>query len=164
MKQGIPLDDTNRFSWLLSLRSVLLKWHRNNQNGVLACSALKQIYRHVLNSNLVYLDNWNKPVDFDVTNLNITFILLDCEPSIIEKRLSTRLDHSFLNGSQILASQLEALERPTPAPPVDNQHYYFSTETSEHSFYKIFCLNVSKLNKRETVEKILRIMQENKIF
>ena len=159
MKQNIPLDDTNRFSWLLSLRNVLLDWHKNNQNGVLACSALKQIYRHLLNSNSVYLDNWNKPVDFDETNLNIIFILLDCEQSIIEKRLSTRFDHSFLNGTQILASQFDALERPTPAL-IDN----FSIETYKHSFYKIFCLNVSKLSKCETVEKIVQILQENKIF
>jgi gluconokinase len=44
MAAGIPLDDADRAPWLEKLNALL----RNEQNAVLACSALKQRYRAAL--------------------------------------------------------------------------------------------------------------------
>eukprot|EP00057_Strongylocentrotus_purpuratus_P011831 XP_011666305.1 PREDICTED: probable gluconokinase [Strongylocentrotus purpuratus] len=48
MSSGVPLDDTDRHQWLLNLNSVIQRWQRSNQHGIIVCSALKLKYRQVL--------------------------------------------------------------------------------------------------------------------
>jgi len=48
MRAGIPLTDADRASWLEALRAVIGEWVASDQGGVLACSALKQVYREKL--------------------------------------------------------------------------------------------------------------------
>ncbi|XP_041463805.1 probable gluconokinase isoform X1 [Lytechinus variegatus] len=48
MSSGIPLDDMDRYQWLLNLNSVIQKWQKSNQHGIIVCSALKRKYRQVL--------------------------------------------------------------------------------------------------------------------
>ena len=78
MQQGISLNDSNRLPWLLNLRKILLDWHVKNESGILACSALKECYRHLLNSNQNYLDE-DLTIDKnenDNIELNILFVFL----------------------------------------------------------------------------------------
>ncbi|MFY0100247.1 gluconokinase, partial [Acinetobacter baumannii] len=47
MKAGIPLTDEDRVPWLQKVRSRAIS--ASSQNGVvIACSALKQVYRNLL--------------------------------------------------------------------------------------------------------------------
>jgi len=59
MRTGIPLDDNDRAPWLASLRHAIAGWLRDGTDVVLACSALKQVYREELmvspEVRLVYL-------------------------------------------------------------------------------------------------------------
>lgn len=96
---------------------MLLEWHSSNQSGVLACSALKQKYRHLLNSGLEYsLEEGRvgasgplaKP--FSV-NLNILFVYLNIEKNVLVERLNKRM-HEIVKGTGILETQFEALELP----------------------------------------------------
>jgi gluconokinase len=59
MARGIPLTDEDRKPWLSRLREVIAGCLNRNESGVLACSALKKLYRDqlVIDSRvrLVYL-------------------------------------------------------------------------------------------------------------
>jgi gluconokinase len=44
MQAGIVLTDEDRKLWLEGLRDNLQRWLKDNQNTILACSALKQAY------------------------------------------------------------------------------------------------------------------------
>ena len=48
IRNGMPLDDSDRVPWLAALRTAILQWNVEGQDAVLACSALKRKYRDVL--------------------------------------------------------------------------------------------------------------------
>ena len=48
MRRGIPLTDEDRSPWLDSLREQIGKFVEARQDAVLACSALKRMYRERL--------------------------------------------------------------------------------------------------------------------
>ena len=57
MSAGIPLNDDDRYDWLIKIKKEIDK-RKNFQNLVVACSALKEKYRsilHVKEDYLVYL-------------------------------------------------------------------------------------------------------------
>ena len=115
MRAGIGLTDANRLSWLQQLRNLLVTWHNEGVSGVLACSALKQKYRHLLNSGLSY-DNQvdvNQNELFESgENLGLEFVLLNVERETIEQRLKARLNHDIIHDISILDSQFQTLEMP----------------------------------------------------
>ena len=74
MKQGIPLDDKDRKSWLEILSKNLVQWEAAT-GAVLACSALKEIYRSALQSG---------------KNNDIIWIFLYGRPELIKARMSGR--------------------------------------------------------------------------
>jgi gluconokinase len=104
MAEGHPLTDEDRAPWLITLNKVLRRWDQQARGGILACSALEEKYRLVLEEGI--------PVE------RIHFILLDGPPELIAKRLAAR-HHEFMNAS-LLASQLATLERPVNAIRVVN--------------------------------------------
>src|SRR5436190_16774206 len=59
MAAGIPLTDADRAPWLATLRDVIESWLAEDENAVLACSALREAYREQLlvspDVKLVYL-------------------------------------------------------------------------------------------------------------
>ena len=94
MKNGVPLNDEDRWPWLKELAQYIIKWNRC-EGAVLACSALKEEYRKTL----------------EVIDENkLTFIFLNTDFSVILKRLKNRTDHFM--GAEMLTSQFEALEIP----------------------------------------------------
>ena len=99
IRNGIPLDDTDRAPWLGALRNAILHWNAEGQDAVLACSALKRKYRDELR------------VD------GVQFVYLKGDFELIEQRLRSRIGH-FASES-ILRSQFEDLERPTDAITVE---------------------------------------------
>lgn len=90
MEKGIPLNDFDRVEWLNSLNNMLIK----EETAVLACSALKDTYRAVLNQH----------VDLKTVYLKGDF-------NTILDRLKLRRDH-FFNGEAMLKNQFETLIEP----------------------------------------------------
>lgn len=88
MKAGIPLDDAAREGWLVALGQELAA----REDVVLACSALKWIYREKLRAAAPSLN----------------FILLEPPLDLLQQRISQRAGH-FMPPS-LLDSQLATLE------------------------------------------------------
>ncbi|HEX8634152.1 MAG TPA: gluconokinase [Pyrinomonadaceae bacterium] len=100
MERGLPLDDADRLPWLETLRALVRERLAGGESAVLACSALKAVYRaHLLldeRVKLVYLKG-----NFD----------------LIQKRLAHRRGH-FMPAA-MLESQFAALEEPARESHLD---------------------------------------------
>lgn len=163
MRQGIPLNDDNRLSWLLTLHNLLLSWNEENKNGVLACSALKQKYRHLLNSGLCYAmsnedtaattptaADYKLMKPFEV-NLHILFVLLNYEKPVLIEHLTNRT-HEIVKGTSILDSQLATLETPPPdhtdclwtADGGARGYLCLEKSFANNTFYYFYVLNCSR--------------------
>jgi gluconokinase len=100
IRHGIPLGDEDREPWLDRLRQAILGWIARGRNVVLACSALKRVYRKKLDA---------AP--------EVRFVYLKGSATLIAERLRSR--HGHFADEQILASQLTDLEEPEGALTVD---------------------------------------------
>ena len=94
MRQGIPLTDDDRRPWLESLAVLLTDRHERGRGTVLACSALRRIYRDTLRAAV--------PADETFT------IELDVDAATLRTRIASRTGH-FMPTS-LLESQLATLE------------------------------------------------------
>jgi carbohydrate kinase (thermoresistant glucokinase family) len=103
MAAGHPLTDEDRLPWLRLLNRLLRKWDREQTNGVLACSALKENYHDVLKSGIA------TPIEF---------VFLDGSKELIQQRLEHR-HHEYMNP-KLLDSQLATLETPDDAYRIVN--------------------------------------------
>lgn len=97
MASGVPLTDQDREPWLLTLGEQIAVWEQAG-GAVLACSALKEKYRHTLST---------------IPKSQMTLIHLLGSYDLINQRLAARKGH-FLDP-KILKSQFEDLEIPTNA-------------------------------------------------
>jgi gluconokinase len=100
MRNGIPLTDTDRESWLESLRLLIQGWLADKVNAVLACSALKQVYREKLR-----------------VGPDVRIVYLRGTPELLRRRLHER--HGHFMTEKMLDSQLTTLEEPEHALVVD---------------------------------------------
>lgn len=98
MRAGIPLDDTDRAPWLAALADAI---RREPGGFVLACSALKQRYRELLESACP----------------GLTVVWLDGDEETIASRMQQRAGH-FMPAA-LLRSQISALEPPHHAIRLD---------------------------------------------
>ncbi|CAF1444065.1 unnamed protein product, partial [Didymodactylos carnosus] len=48
MSAGIPLTDEDRFPWLMKLHETIKQYIYDGKSVILTCSALREIYRHML--------------------------------------------------------------------------------------------------------------------
>ena len=94
MSSGIPLNDSDRMGWLKSIKNETSKRLIQN-NVIIACSALKQIYR--------------KKLQVD----NSILIYLKISKNDAQNRLSERKDHFM--PSSLVESQFKILEEPSSA-------------------------------------------------
>ena len=104
MEQGIPLQDIDREFWLETLSKNLTQWDAAT-GAVLACSALKEMYRTVLHSGV---------------NNDITWVYLYGRSELIKERMAGRKGHYF--KPELLDSQLADLE-----PPQYGWHFNISS-------------------------------------
>ena len=100
MAHGIPLTDSDRAPWLVTLRRLIEDWLAAGKSGVLACSALKATYREELK-----IDS------------RVVFVYLKASPEVLLERLRARSGHYMKPG--MLESQLATLEEPGDAIVVD---------------------------------------------
>lgn len=100
MKNGIPLTDSARKPWLLSLRKFITKTLEENENVVLSSSALKKSYRKILK-----------------VNEKVKFVYLKGNFKMINERIKNRKNHFF--KTDLLQSQFNDLEEPENCLTVD---------------------------------------------
>lgn len=101
MSRGDPLDDADRWTWLENIRQQIDQCEQDDQNAVIACSALKQSYRDLLAKD----------------TCDVRFVYLHGDYDLIHKRLTARRGH-FMKA-QMLDSQFATLEPPTHALTID---------------------------------------------
>ena len=94
MAAGIPLDDADRAPWLARMREEVVDATAEGKFTVLACSALKRIYREQLG----------------VGNAGVALVYLKGDSTTLGERLEKRSSHYMKAG--MLASQLAILEEP----------------------------------------------------
>jgi len=99
MAAGIPLADADRWPWLDRIAAQLADADAHPRGLVVACSALKRSYRDRLRR----------------ATTGLRFVFLDGPPDLIASRLGGRSGHFM--PSALLASQLQALERPGDDEP-----------------------------------------------
>ena len=98
MSSGIPLNDEDRYDWLVKIREEIVK-RQKTQNLVVTCSALKEKYRSILNVKNYYL------------------VYLKINKETARKRINNRRDH-FMPDS-LVDSQFSILEEPKKAITLD---------------------------------------------
>lgn len=103
MSNGQALNDEDRLEWLKTLNDLALK-HCSIKGCIIACSALKQSYRNLLNSNIAFDTKW---------------VFLNGSFDTIHKRINQRKDHFM--SSDLLKSQFDILERPKDSIEIDIQ-------------------------------------------
>lgn len=94
MSQGIPLQDEDRQAWLEAIQ-VFAKKQLAKQGAVIACSALKEKYRQILQRDIAQQVDW---------------VYLQGSYALIHERMQQRKDH-FMPES-LLQSQFATLEEP----------------------------------------------------
>jgi gluconokinase len=101
MAGGIPLNDDDRVPWLASLHALISSCLKENQSGVLACSALKERYRQLL-----FVDNHG-----------VQIVFLKGDYDLIWSRMIARPEHYM--KPEMLKSQFDALDEPTNGLVID---------------------------------------------
>jgi len=92
MASGHPLTDEDRWPWLRAIGAWIDEHNRSGTSAVIACSALRRVYRDLLREG--------RP--------NVRFCHVTADPALIEERMEHRKGH-FMPAS-LLPSQLAALE------------------------------------------------------
>jgi gluconokinase len=111
MRAGIPLNDDDRWPWLDKLNSMLRHSAAKNESIVLACSALKEIYRERLSQR--------------IARAKVSIVHLEGSFELIEARMKAR-EHKYM-PSTLLKSQFDTLQKPRSAIsiaidiPIDSQ-------------------------------------------
>jgi gluconokinase len=103
MGSGFPLTDEDRFEWLRVLTVIISSKVNERTSAVLACSALKQRYRDILNLDPEH----------------VRFAYLKGSPEVIRNRVQQRNGH-YMQAS-LVASQFADLEEPVDALIIDTQ-------------------------------------------
>jgi gluconokinase len=96
--RGEGLTDADRAPWLARLASEIQIAVGRGMPMVLACSALRRVYREALVSR--------------TPAASVRFVHLEVRPAELAARLAARTGH--VAGPALLASQLLALEEPAP--------------------------------------------------
>ena len=97
MHRGLPLTDQDRRPWLQAVRALIQHCVNDNDNVIVACSALKRSYRD----------------EIIVDPAAVKLVYLKGSSSLINERLAQRHGHFF--NPNLLESQFAALEEPSDA-------------------------------------------------
>jgi gluconokinase len=103
MTAGIPLTDDDRWPWLRILRARIEEMRTQTPCYILACSALKQVYRDILRGG-------------DTRDV-LEFVHLKGSRELIGSRMAARKGHYM--PTSLLDSQFAILEEPHDAITID---------------------------------------------
>jgi 6-phosphogluconate dehydrogenase len=101
MSSGQALNDDDRLGWLQTLNKLAIK-QLANKGCVIVCSALKESYRDILNTNIECNSKW---------------VFLNGSFEQIRERINARKDHFM--SSNLLKSQFDTLEEPKKSIEID---------------------------------------------
>ncbi|MCP3101020.1 gluconokinase [Myxococcus sp. K15C18031901] len=101
MAAGFPLDDSDRWPWLAAIRAQIQEAIERGEDLVVASSALKRVHRDTL----------------EVDPSQLRWVYLHAPREVLAQRVSQR--HGHFMPASLLDSQLETLEVPQRAMPVD---------------------------------------------
>lgn len=105
MSAGIPLNDEDRWDWLILLRDQALVNLKNGSKGVVVtCSALKKKYRDVIRTARLYDED---------PDANVHFLYLRADKQTLLARVRARQGHYMKDD--MVESQFAALEEPDEA-------------------------------------------------
>jgi carbohydrate kinase (thermoresistant glucokinase family) len=99
MRSGIALQDADRWPWLDRIGDYLATPHGTFAGSVVACSALRRVYRDRIRSRAGA----------------VCFLFLDGDFALIRQRLDQRVGHYMQPG--LLDSQFRTLEKPLADEP-----------------------------------------------
>ncbi|MCG8327519.1 MAG: gluconokinase [Chitinophagales bacterium] len=102
MASGQPLNDEDRQGWLEAIRAFSVNHIEERGALIIACSALKESYRHLLEKEVPASVKW---------------VFLSGSFELISKRMEVRKGH-FMPPA-LLRSQFDALEIPSDAIQID---------------------------------------------
>ncbi|XP_019279097.1 probable gluconokinase isoform X1 [Panthera pardus] len=118
MEKGIPLNDQDRIPWLCNLHDILLRDVASGQHVVLACSALKKVYRDILirgkDGGPLKCEQMRK--DKQPAEVKLLVVYLSGSFEVISGRLLKRKGHFM--PPELLQSQFDTLE-----PPSDPENF-----------------------------------------
>ena len=100
MAAGVALTDEDRAPWLRQLHQFISDHNERGENGVLACSALKQAYRWIL-----------------CADTDVALVYLKAQRDLIRSRLQSRRGHYM--PESLIESQFRDLEEPAEGVIVD---------------------------------------------
>jgi gluconokinase len=100
MARGEPLTDVDRQPWLESVAAWIAAQHRAGRSTVLACSALKRLYRDILRAG---------------APRRVFFVHLVVPTEVLRERMRNRTGHYM--PPDLLDSQLATLEPLEPDEP-----------------------------------------------
>lgn len=95
MRGGTPLDDADRAPWLAAIAADIDRWRAKGVGMVVACSALKRVYRDILIG----------------PRTDVRLVRLVGDATLLRDRMERRTDHYM--PPSLLTSQLATLEPPT---------------------------------------------------
>jgi gluconokinase len=102
MAAGTPLNDEDRWDWLILLRDqALTKLKEGSKGVVITCSALKKKYRDVIRTARLYDED---------PNANVHFVYLRTDKATSLARVGARKGHYMKD--QMVESQFAVLEQP----------------------------------------------------
>jgi len=100
MASGVPLTDEDRSPWLEELRVLISQCNERGENGILACSALKETYRRTL-----------------CADADVAVVYLKANRDLIRSRLERRSGHYMPQG--LIESQFGDLKEPQDCIIID---------------------------------------------
>ena len=115
MSAGIPLNDDDRYDWLIKIKHEILK-RKEKQNLIVACSSLKEKYRELLgigNYKLVFLKVDKLTAKNRLNSRDDHFMpetLVDSQFSILEEPENALIFEQSLNQDQIVNEIIKQLK------------------------------------------------------
>ena len=115
MSAGIPLNDDDRYDWLIKIKNEILK-RKAKQNLIIACSSLKEKYRELLgtgNYKLVFLKVDKLTAKNRINSRDDHFMpetLVDSQFSILEEPENALVFEQSLNQDQIVNEIIKQLK------------------------------------------------------
>lgn len=99
MSNGIPLNDNDRWDWLITLKDEAVKHLETSDACIVTCSALKKKYRDVI-----------RVANYEHPSVQIHFVFLKLDEEVLQKRVASRIGHYM--KADMVHSQMVALEEP----------------------------------------------------